>query len=694
MPSRPVDIGTGHEPRITPGRARTQQVPLRQLANIVSTSAWELLRRFATPTGTFVQRCSSSILSASLPANMPEPSASPLAPSHDSDALKPPEPPAATTPSHTGLVNSGASPDSLARSTDSTGPDAVLQRYWQTRAIVLDSKQMHLSLFEIPHLQTFCVRLLLDPHARALFMLRVWQAPDVEREMIFDWVLPDLLVLATDSAANGFVERLYTASSGSLQDKVFEGLRPIFRQIMSSKFGANVARSIIPLMPPDHLRSILLELLPHLLELCQDPTTARAIGHLFNNIAPADFESASDHVLSSFDGLAMDAQGSRMLQVLIQRATRSMLDAIILHVLDSDTSGIPRVHILAMHEYGTYVLQEVLAVASPTDRASMITLIENTLGMLDEQGSNLKQMASREGFCPFRQHNALIPGCTHINLQPLGRPRQFGPPAPLPLASSPPRSRRSSPPPDASSSSATPLNAPPLPKRRKTSDAERHSLSPSLPPLRSPGLCSSSAPGDSSTLGNSSVSLYSPPTRQSPPHQTPPRQQKEPLPTVETRRPPSGRGARYAARVDPPPPPGSLQRQRQKSRRYADRARDERVDLYERGADAVRRFAEAPRWAPLQADDPYANAWDVGGWTQEDPLRSEPPFGNGDVQGLAPPDDEARRTGRVEARGVSHGEKRSRLPRDVRSRNGGWGGTIPDEGRRCDAEGWPEDEWC
>ncbi|BGP30055.1 hypothetical protein JCM10296v2_001807 [Rhodotorula toruloides] len=154
----PDDLGTGHEPRITPWRAQTQQLPHRGLANLQSSDGRQLLTSLANAKADTLASFSEFVLKQSRPGT-PQAQVDLASGQQDMDVDESP-----------GEVQNGQDPQEHA-ATNASSSSPPVEHDWTAyaacRSAVIDASSGP-PLLVIPDIDRFILPLFLDSHARSL----------------------------------------------------------------------------------------------------------------------------------------------------------------------------------------------------------------------------------------------------------------------------------------------------------------------------------------------------------------------------------------------------------------------------------------------------------------------------------------------------------------------------------------------
>ncbi|GAA5968182.1 hypothetical protein JCM11641_003760 [Rhodosporidiobolus odoratus] len=337
-----------------------------------------------------------------------------------------------------------APPDTNSVATSSDPPPETLPStaldvwadFTAIRAAVLDPEQAD-SPVPFPGLAPLFLLLLQDQHARSFMQRRIWFSDDGGLHWVLDQFEPGFFAHASDELTSGelrlppslsplyasvlpspehfflrepgFVSRLYTATRGELQDRVFNLIMPHLPKLLLHRFGKYLHYDIVRCGRLVDLRHLLGIIASDLLMFVGNENSAHAVQEAIAKAAPEDLSILVPALLEHVDELANHPQGSRFIQKVFRRARAvDIIGAFVAAALATTPAGLPRVHVWVTGERSTYVFQLALELAALDDQQMMVTQVRRSLALFGAQESRFKQMRSLHARCSYYEKNVFF----------------------------------------------------------------------------------------------------------------------------------------------------------------------------------------------------------------------------------------------------------------------------------------------
>ncbi|BGP39873.1 hypothetical protein JCM10450v2_003845 [Rhodotorula kratochvilovae] len=393
MPGKPVDIGTGHEPRITPGRATTDQLPLRNLTASSKSPAAMRMLELMKGVRSVDDMAKIKALHFQLPL-LPEPAAS--TPS-STDTASPRPSPQEEVDSHAGQ---GPTASHLpGESSPAEGDEDATERpvpgtmsFAQVREIVSGSSSWQIAL-------------VVDSQVKGIVETQIWQLPDDKMSAMIESTKNSLVELAKDANGAWFVQRLYDRGSPTHRTAVVDALKTRLSDLLLHDTGHFVTQKIAQDCTSETRRLLLEAVAPDLLTLAQNRTSHKSLELLLADALPSDFEVLVPAIEANFMALSEDKQSSFIVQTSLQRGSFAVVEKLARCVLAIDPTPVaPRVERLAVGASSNYVLRQAM---NSTRGALHIELLDSVARMLD------RLSASRVRFAAFNPINVTLKRLQH-----------------------------------------------------------------------------------------------------------------------------------------------------------------------------------------------------------------------------------------------------------------------------------------
>ncbi|GAA5820091.1 hypothetical protein JCM3770_003350 [Rhodotorula araucariae] len=373
MPAPPVDIGTGHERRLTSGRAKVDQLPQRGLESVRSDAGRSLHAELARFRDAGEYEDAVKLLRGlqlNEPAPTPKATSTSLGVTAQSSGSKPlplPRRQSAlenlahlTTPEGT-MAGQPATPESL----DAFERERV---FWDDL---------------IPWLP----ELFVDNNCNKRMVERAWKLDDASTSGLLKALEPRILDLAIERKPCEFLIDFYRGFPDHHRKELLNSLKPHLFKLALHEQGQHLVKTII--RQGQYLPEIARELAPHLDILAHNNVGCRVIDEVVKIAAPVDLSPFTPPLLESWDRMLATPSGAALAQILVQRAMPPERDRFLEHMVSPKPNGISKVYLALQGQNSHRVLQLLLLVAEGGLRDKLFAETERVLSIIVSQGTAL-----------------------------------------------------------------------------------------------------------------------------------------------------------------------------------------------------------------------------------------------------------------------------------------------------------------
>ncbi|BGP30122.1 mRNA binding protein puf2 [Rhodotorula toruloides] len=401
MSGPPVDIGTGHSVHITPGRAATQQIETRQLAQAQDPALSPFLRALAQltdPALDAVFEYIPTVAKTELDTGM----------GSDTSRQGGSERPAAKDGSGGDLacgkdgVEPADQPDSAARDDALSSEDLVSGDYF-TRFLKVRAKVIAADGFKDMSFETildYVVPLLQDPFTERFVRACILDLPYNDLQKALDKLLPHVGSLCCSERLSHFVEDLYNGlrKFADLHLRLLNSILAHLDTLIIHQQGHYVVRKITRMAGGEHLRIILAALAPRCQVHVCNLTSAPILYDAIHRAALEDFDTIVPAIAANLQEFLSSPQGPRNVEDLLKRGREAQREALVEAVLGTASDGLAMVFHFARSKQGSYVLEEAIRNAPQRLQEAVIDLTLRSLRALNEAGAVLSHDIFRTFF--------------------------------------------------------------------------------------------------------------------------------------------------------------------------------------------------------------------------------------------------------------------------------------------------------
>jgi len=259
------------------------------------------------------------------------------------------------------------------RASDSVIPEASHSPVGIVRSPLLEEfRNNKTTQYQLADIVNHIVEFSGDQHGSRFIQQKLESAEDVEKQMVFDEILPSALQLMTDVFGNYVIQKFFEHGNEHQKDVLSSTMAGQILQLSLQMYGCRVVQKALEQIDLPQQIAMVKELDGHILRCIKDQNGNHVIQKCIEKIPPEEIQ----FVINAFHGqvftLATHPYGCRVIQRIFEHCgetqTGPLLHELYLHI-----------GILAQDQYGNYVIQHILEKGKPKDKAFVIAQVKGNI---------------------------------------------------------------------------------------------------------------------------------------------------------------------------------------------------------------------------------------------------------------------------------------------------------------------------
>jgi hypothetical protein len=215
----------------------------------------------------------------------------------------------------------------------------------------------------LPHIQEFA----LDQHGSRFLQLKLESddTSDVEKNQVFEAILPEAAKLASDSFAHFVVQKLFEKGTEEQKERLVLQLKDDIGRLCKESCGCRVIQKAIHHLLRDTQLVIAKELEKDVIGCIENPHGNHVIQKCIEQMNPDSVRFIVEKIEKDTERMATHMYGCRVIQRLLEHFSVNDLNVMLERILEN-------VPVLAADSYGNYVIQHMLDHSKLEDKKKII----------------------------------------------------------------------------------------------------------------------------------------------------------------------------------------------------------------------------------------------------------------------------------------------------------------------------------
>jgi len=226
--------------------------------------------------------------------------------------------------------------------------------------------------FELSDIYGHIVEFSSDQHGSRFIQKKLEMASDVEKQHVFDEILPQALTLMVDVFGNYVIQKFFEYGSRDQICQLSQLLEGHVLSLSLQMYGCRVVQKMLQAIDQIEIRQVerlIQEIKGNVLKCVKDQNGNHVVQKCIEMVSAPVIQFIVDSFRGQVYSLAIHPYGCRVIQRILEHCEAAQTDPIMDELLECTCS-------LVQDQYGNYVIQHVLEQGRPQDKSVIISKLQ------------------------------------------------------------------------------------------------------------------------------------------------------------------------------------------------------------------------------------------------------------------------------------------------------------------------------